>query len=126
MYTETMEKMALRFEIEGSDKMNWFFEKNLREAPWEDILTENKDRFVLEGPCVDGKYRDFYINNMSQSCTNEQGWLSVGDARKCEWETRFLENAMVFSKRATMANYNDQGELSNFLANRKNFFHGSL
>ena len=110
MYAETMEKMALRFEIEGSDKMNWFSEKNLHEAPWEDVLTTTKDHFAIEGPCWNDKCRDFYINyNNTQSCMNGQGWLSVGDARKCFWETRSLENTMVFSKRATMANYNDYG-----------------
>lgn len=88
MYTETKEKLVLRFEIDGSDNMNWFSEKNLRQAPWEDVLSEKKNYFVLEGPCSDGKCRDFYINNKSQFCLNDQGWLSVGDARKCIGKTR--------------------------------------
>ena len=104
------ELMVLRFATENSDNMNWFSESNLGEAPWEDILTAKKNYFSLEGPCYFGKCRDFHINNYYKSCPFGQGWLSVGDARKCKWETRFLENAFVFSNRATLVNYNQFGK----------------
>ena len=104
------ELMVLRFATENSDNMNWFSESNLREAPWEGILTATKNNFSLEGPCFLGKCCDFHINNYYKLCSTDRGWLSVGDARVCNWENRFLENAFIFSNRATMVKYNQFGK----------------
>ena len=111
LYKLNKEELSLRFKTTGSNNRNWFSQANILESPWQDILTATKNYFTVDGPCWSSGCRDFHINHAYGGCPNDSGWLSVGNAAECKWETRHASGVkLVYSKIATKANYNHYGK----------------
>ena len=107
LYKDGKEAVALRFKAPGSDNKNWFKQENILESPWQDIITEEKNYFSTDGVCHLPACRNFYISRKHEGCSNDVGWLSVGDLNVCDWERRLPSGVrLIYSKEATCTNYN--------------------
>ena len=116
LYKRNKEELALRFKTTNSNNKNWFSQANILESPWQDILTASKNYFTLDGPCWSSGCRDFHINHAYGGCPNDFGWLSIGNAAVCKWESRHPSGVkLVYNKIATQASYNEYSKLKNHL-----------
>ncbi len=111
LYKQGKEEVVLRFRATNSNNKNWFSQANILESPWHDILTAKKNYFTIDGPCWGTGCRDFHINHAYGWCSNDVGWLSVGDGAECTWEKRFAAGVKpIYSKIATRDKYNQHSE----------------
>lgn len=107
MYNQNKEEVVMRYNAVNSDNKSWFSQARIIEAPWQDILTEQKNYFTVIGPCHGEGCRDFFINHFYGGCGADEGWFSVGDCSACRWENRFPAGVkLIYSKEATLTNYN--------------------
>ncbi|KAL9952132.1 hypothetical protein ACROYT_G039342, partial [Oculina patagonica] len=98
LYKDGSSVKELKFNAQGSDKLNWFSKDKLTESPWSDINTESPNAFSIEGKTG----RNFFINRNYGGCEEDAGWMGItGPA--CDWEKGFLNkmpngNVIVYSK----------------------------
>ena len=102
----------LKFNANGSDKLNWFSFSRLSQSPWSDIKSEPKNYFSIVGePSHD---RRFFVNRNYGGCSADAGWMLVSgpSGPVCTWETRFLprKNIILYSKKTVYTNWNTYNE----------------
>ena len=99
----------LKFNANGSDKLNWFSFSRLSQSPWSDIKSEPKNYFSIVGePSHD---RRFFINRNYGGCSADAGWMLVSGSL-CSWASRFLprKNVILYSKKTVYTNWNTYSE----------------
>ncbi|KAL9952125.1 hypothetical protein ACROYT_G039334 [Oculina patagonica] len=98
----------LKFNAQGSDKLNWFQFDKLDQAtlPWNDLPTEPRNIFD-----IDPQYRrSFFINSAYGGCGNDDGWMVITGS-DCAWETHHAQNAVIYSNQPGHTNWNQYGNV---------------
>ena len=99
----------LRFDAQGTDKLNWFDASRLKESSWGDIETEPRNYFSIGGDVA--LHRNFFISRHYRGCPGDEGWL-VTAGTVCDWEKHHpMKNTILYSKLATYINWNQFGEI---------------
>ena len=111
LYKRENAVIELKFDAQGSDKVNWFQKENLTEIPWDDVETENQNFFSIEET---RHGRSFLINRGYGTCTADIGWMII-TGNVCAWEKRFLSDlpnghVVLYSTEAGYTNWNTYGE----------------
>ena len=101
--------MELKFNAQGSDKLNWFSLSRLTQSPWSDIRTEQKDWFSIRGDVPQNRH--FFINSKNGGCPSDSGWMLVAGSA-CSWEKHYLprKHVILYSKRPGYTNWNHYRE----------------
>ena len=111
LYKRENATIELKFDAQGSDKLNWFQKDNLTESPWNDIETESQNIFSIEHA---GSGRSFVINRNYGGCSVDAGWMIITSIH-CDWENRFLSelpngHVVLYSNTTSYTGWNDHGE----------------
>lgn len=97
----------LKFNAQGSDKMNWFQLDKLTQVnpPWIDIRTASQNYFTIDG----SDDRSFFINNVYGGCPKDTGWMAItgfSSSTSCDWEKHHALHAVVYSNQTQRTNWN--------------------
>lgn len=100
----------LKFNAEGSDKLNWFSAAKLDDSSWTDVKSQPKNSFSIAGR----DSRNFYINRNYGGCARDAGWLGITYTH-CGWEKHYLprRNVILYSKLSGYTNWNQYSESKN-------------
>ncbi|XP_078352110.1 uncharacterized protein LOC144636783 [Oculina patagonica] len=107
LYKDGSSVKELKFNAQGSDKLNWFSVDKLTESPWNDVKTEPRNVFSIAGS-ID---RNFFINRNYGGCEVDAGWMVITGPH-CDWEKRFLNempngNVILYSKLDGYTSWNE-------------------
>ena len=112
LYKQSEQEVVLKFKTTNTNNKNWFSLANILESPWQDIFTTPKNFFTIDGPCMPTGCRDFHIFHEYVYCPNDSGWLSVGTASECGWESRLPDGVkMIYSKITAKAKFSNYSKL---------------
>lgn len=107
LYKDVAAVLQITFNAINSDNSNWFSISRLIDSPWTDLESESKAVFAIRG--WKGRRRErrsFHISKTFNSCTEDEGWLVVTDAKSCTWEQRKGRGAVVYSNIHHYTNWN--------------------
>nr|QIQ54694.1 capsule gland specific secretory protein [Reishia bronni] len=91
VYKKGVEKVRIVFDGRKRNHLNFFQQKQILEDPYTDLSSTtpaDPNSFSIAG---DDLKRRFFINNNYHGCTNDAGWLVVGDgpgSTSCPWEQK--------------------------------------
>ena len=106
LYENGGEVRLLNFTASVMTNTGWFSQKNLISAPWADLKNKNPlQHFDISGSAD----RSFEITNNYGGCEYDAGWLVItGNA--CPWEERRPLPSILYSKKAHLVKYDDDGK----------------
>jgi len=92
----------LKFNTQGSDKLNWFSRSRLTQSPWSDIKIQPQNYFSILGM----HNRNFFINRNYGGCPGDDGWLAI-TGYDCGWEKHYWprKNVILYSKLSGYTNW---------------------
>ncbi|KAL9970506.1 hypothetical protein ACROYT_G022892 [Oculina patagonica] len=107
LYKDGNEVVALKFNVSGTNNLNWFSQQNLISSPWSDLKTaENLQQFDLTGSYD----RYFEISKLYDGCEGDTGWLVI-TGPGCPWENRVPVQSIQYSKLGNYVLWDDHGNV---------------
>lgn len=105
LYTGGKEVASLKFNVAGTDNMNWFSQNKLVQSPWGDLKSaKNLLNFAISGACCS---RGFEIMANYGGCHVDNGWLLITGS-VCSWETKHPVPSILYSKQSHATNWHTQ------------------
>ena len=105
LYKDVAAILQITFNAINRDSSNWFSMSRLIDSPWTDMESESKALFA-----INGKGRSFHISKTFDSCTRDEGWLTVTNPTSCTWEQRKGRGTVVYSNTHHYTNWNSPSE----------------
>ena len=106
LYENGNEVVSMKFDASGTNRVNWFSQKNLVSSPWNDLkYANNLQYFDITG----SSNRFFEICGPYGHCHKDRGWVTI-TGRVCLWETRYTQPGILYSKRGGAVTWEVDGK----------------
>lgn len=107
LYKGTESVKELKFNVRGSNNVDWFKFERLTEYPWNDMATVPRNLFTIEEAAWK---RSFFINSVYAGCGGDVGWMLI-TGFPCDWEKHFGEHSVIYSNVPGRTNWNHYGNI---------------
>ena len=106
LYENGNEVASMKFNASGTNRVNWFSQKNLVSSPWNDLKSaSNFARFDITGSAS----RFFEIILPYVGCKYDSGWMVITGV-VCKWERRYTKPGILYSKLGSAVNWEVDGK----------------
>ena len=111
-YAGGKEVAFLKFNVAGTDSINWFSQKNLVLSSWSDLKSaKNLLKFAILGACCS---RTFEITANYGGCNVDAGWLVITGST-CSWETAHPASSILYSKQGNVITWHKHRGMYNLV-----------